>query len=153
MAPKKKKSIPSLEDFPKFLRMAIARVMAKFNLDYPEALERAALLMDINSGVFTEAVNREAEKRFKSRLMTQLNKARATIIVDYEGKVEGAYWDGNHAGKTKAKKEYGVWYNCSVCNKAIYISPNSEPHRRVNEFLRSQGWGHSECHKKRGSSG
>ena len=149
MAPKKKKEIPALEDFPRPLRMAVARVMAKYNLDYPEALERAALLIDSNSRVFEKEKNREAEKRYKSRFMTQLNKARTTIIVDYEGKVEGAYWDGYQAGQTKGKNEYGIWYNCSVCNEPIYLKPNSEPHRLVNEFLRSQKWGHASCHDKR----
>ena len=151
MAPKKKKSIPSLEDFPKSLRMAIARVMARFDLDYPEAMERAAMLVDTNSRIFEEAVANEAEKRYKSRFMTQLNKARATIIVEYEGRIEGSYWDGYNKGVKKGKEDYGVWYHCNVCNQIIYITPNSEPHRLVNEFLRARGWGHSECHEKRAS--
>ena len=149
MAPRKKRSIPSLEDFPKPLRMAIARVMAKFDLDYPEALDHAAVLLDVDSRIFEKAFAREAEKRYKSRFMTQLNKARSTIIVDYEGKVEGAYWDGYQAGKTKGKEDYGIWFNCSVCNEPIYITPNSEPHRLVSEFLRSRKWGHASCHDKR----
>ena len=148
MAPRKKKSIPALEDFPKPLRMAIARVMAKFDLDYPEALERAALLLDSNSRVFEEAVDREAERRYKSRFMTQLNKARATIVVEYIGKVEDSYWNGYNEGTSKGKKDYGVWYNCIVRNKPIYITPNSEPHRLVSEFLHSRGWGHKSCHEK-----
>lgn len=149
MASKKKKRIPSLEDFPKPLRMAIARVMARFDLDIPEALERAALLLDINSRVFEKEVAREAEKRFKSRFMTQLNKGRANIRAEYEGRVEGSYWNGHNTGVKKGKEDYGVWFNCSVCNKPIYITPKSEPHIRVNEFLRSQGWAHSSCHEKR----
>ncbi len=151
MAPRQKKSIPSLEDFPKSLRMAIAKVMTRFDLDYPEALDRAALLMDINSGLFTEAVNREAEKRYKSRFMTQFNKARATILVEYEGRVEGSHWNGYEKGIKEGKENYGVWYHCNVCNKPMYITPNSEPHRLVNEFLRARGWGHSSCHEKRAS--
>jgi hypothetical protein len=67
MAPKKMR-IPTLEDFPKCLRMAIARVMARFDIDYPEALERAAMLLDTNSRIFTEAVAREAETRYKSKI-------------------------------------------------------------------------------------
>ena len=131
--------------------MAIARVMARFDLDYPEALQRAAMLVDTNSRIFEEAVANEAEKRYKSRFMTQLNKARATIIVEYEGRIEGSYWDGYNKGVKKGKEDYGVWYNCIVCNKPIYITPNSEPHRLVNEFLRSRRWGHSSCHEKRAS--
>ena len=151
MATRRKKSTPALEDFPKTLRMAIARVMARFDLDYPEALERAALLLDSNSRVFEEAVDREAERRYKSRFMTQLNKARATIVVEYEGRVEDSYLKGHTEGTSKGKKDYGVWYNCIVCNKPIYITPDSEPHRLVSEFLRSRRWGHSSCHEKRAS--
>ena len=148
MAPRQKKRLPALEDFPKSLRMSIAKVMARFDLDYPEALERAALLLDSNSRVFTEEVDREAERRYKSRFMTQLNKARATIVVEYIGRVEDSYLNGYNEGTSKGKEDYGVWYNCIVCNKPIYITPNSEPHRLVSEFLRSQGWGHKSCHEK-----
>ena len=151
MATRKKKSIPALEDFPKPLRMALARVMARFDLDYPEALEQAALLLDINSQVFQKEVAREAEKRYKSRFMIQLNKARATIVGKYEGRVENSYWNGYNKGTSKGKKDYGVWYHCNVCNQIIYITPNSEPHRLVNGFLCSRGWGHQSCHEKRAS--
>ena len=152
MARKKKKIIPALEDFPKPLRMGIARVMAKFNLDYPEALDRAALLIDSNSRVFKEEVNREAERRYKNRFMTQLNKGRSTIIQSYENKVENAYWNGYEAGQTRGKKEFGIWFHCIVCDEPIYITPNSDPHQLLNEYLRSRKWGHSSCHKKRDSS-
>lgn len=149
MASKKKRSIPALEDYPKSLRMAIAKVMAKFDLDYPEALERAALLIDINSEVFKEEVARGTERKYKSRFMTQVNKARATIEKNCEMRVDAAFQNGYNQGYNKAKKEYGIWYNCNVCNQPMYITPNSEPHRRVFEFLRSQGWGHGSCHEKR----
>jgi hypothetical protein len=149
MAPRKKKSTPALEDFPKPLRMAIARVMARFDLDYPEALERAALLLDINSRIFEEEVEREAERRYKRRFMIQLNKARGTIEKNCERRVNAAFQDGFDGGFDEAKKEYGVWYNCNVCNKPLYILPNSEEHRIVNAHLRSLGWGHKSCHEKR----
>ena len=149
MAPRKKKDTPSLEDLPKSLRMAIVRLMAKYNLDYPEALEKAALLLDINSRAFDEEVKKEANRMYKSQFMIQLNKARATIERDCKSRIEAALHNGYNQGYNKAKEDYGVWYNCKVCNEPIYIRPNSEPHRRVNEFLRSQGWGHTACHEKR----
>ncbi len=151
MAPKKKKSIPALEDFPKSLRMAIARVMTRFDLDYPEALDRAAVLLDVNSRIFEKTVARETDRRYKSMFMIQLNKGRATIVGEYEGKVENSYWNGYNKGASKGKKDYGVWYHCIVCDEPIYITPNSEPHRLVNEYLRSRKWGHSSCHEKRPS--
>jgi hypothetical protein len=149
MAPKKKKSIPALEDFPKPLRMGIARVMAKVDLDYTEALDRAALLIDSNSRVFEKEVNREAERRYKNRFMTQMNKARSTIMQNVEDRVENSYWQGYKAGQKKVKKEYGIWFHCIVCNEPIYITPNAEPHRLLNEYLRSRKWGHKSCHEKR----
>jgi hypothetical protein len=151
MSSRKRKGIPALEDFPKPMRMGIARVMSKFNLDYPEALNRAALLLDSNSRVFEEAVDREAERRYKARFMTQLNKGRATIMQNVEDRVENSYWNGFETGQKRGKEKYGVWYHCNICNEPIYLTPNSEPHKRINEFLHSQGWGHSSCHEKRGS--
>ncbi len=151
MAPRKKRSIPALEDFPKSLRMGIAKVMTRFELDYPEALDHAAILLDVNSRIFEKAVAREADRRFKSTFMIQLNKGRSTIIQNYEDRAENSYWKGYNKGTSKGKKDYGVWYHCIVCDEPIYITPNSEPHRLVNEYLRSRKWGHSSCHENRPS--
>ncbi len=111
MAPKKKKNIPSLEDFPKPLRMAIARVMAKFDLDYPEALDRAAVLLDVDSRIFEKTVARETDRRYKSMFMIQLNKARSTIIQSYEDRVENSYWKGYNKGTSKGKKNMAFGIN------------------------------------------
>ena len=152
MAPRQKQRLPALEDFPKSLRMAIARVMAKFDLDYPEALDRAAVLLDVDSRIFEKVVAREVDRRYKSMFMTQLNKGRSTIMQNVENRVENSYWQGKEAGQTKGKKEFGIWFHCIVCDEPIYITPNSEPHQLLNEYLRSRKWGHSSCHKKRDSS-
>ena len=144
-----KRSIPALEDLPKSLRMAMARVMTEFNLDYPEALERASLLIDVNCRAFKREVEREAERRHKSRFMTEVNKARATIEKDFQVRLNNAYKNWEAAGYNRAMKEYAIWYNCSVCGQPIYIIPNSEIHKIVNDHIRSQGWGHKECHDRR----
>jgi hypothetical protein len=70
-------------------------------------------------------------------------------MVEYEVKIEDSYWNGYNKGIKKAKEDFGVWFHCNICNQIIYITPNSEPHRLVNEFLRSRGWSHSSCHAKR----
>jgi len=149
MAPRNKEKITALEDLPKSLRMAMARVMTEFNLDYPEALERAAILIDMNGRAFKKEVNREAERRHKSRFMTEVNKARATIENDFQIRLNNAHKNWEAAGYIRGKSEFGVWYNCVVCDQPIYITPNSEPHRLVNEYLRSRRWGHTECHDRR----
>ena len=147
MAPKNKSSIPALEALPKSMRMAVAKVMTEFNLDYPEALERAAVLIDLHGRAFEKAVNREAERRHKSRFMTELNKGRATIENNFQIRLNNSYKSWETAGYNRAKKEYAIWFNCHVCGQPIYIIPNSEPHRIVNNHLRSLGWGHQECVK------
>ena len=144
-----KRSIPALEDLPKSMRMAIAKVMTEFKLDYPEALDRAAMLIDVNCPAFERAVNGEAERRFKSRFMTQLNKGRSTIEENLQSRINIAFKNGEAAGYSRAKSEFGVWYNCVVCGQPLYITPNSEPHRLVNDYLRSRRWGHIACHEKR----
>ena len=151
MPPRIKKSLPALQELPLALRMAIARVMTNFNLDYPEALERAAHLIDINSKIFEERVAQEAERRYKSRFMTQVNKARGTIEKNATRRVEATFQRGENTGYSRAKAEYAIWYNCNVCNGLIYIRPSSEVHRLVIEFLRSRGWGHTACHEKSAS--
>ena len=107
------------------------------------------MLIDVNCPAFERAVNREAERRFKSRFMTQLNKGRSTIEENLQSRINIAYKNGEAAGYSRAKSEFGVWYNCVVCDQPIYITPNSEPHRLVNDYLRSRRWGHIACHEKR----
>jgi flagellar biosynthesis/type III secretory pathway protein FliH len=149
LAPKKR-SIPPLEDLPKSFRMAVVRVMAKFNLDYVEAFERAAILVDVNSRAYEIEVVREAESRYNSRFMSQLNKGRATIERNLQERLDAAYNNGYNTGYNKAKSEFRIFFNCPACGQPADITPNSDAHLAINEFLRSRGWRHSACLKRRG---
>ena len=140
-----KRSAPALEDLPKSMRMSIARVMAKFNLDYLEALDRAALLIDVNSRAYEIAVAREAERRFNSRFMTQLNRGRATVERNLQGRIDATFTNGYNAGYNTAKSKFCIVFKCLACGQPCYVTPNSNCHRAVNDFLMSHGWRHDTC--------
>lgn len=55
---------------------------------------------------------------------------------------------GYDEGYEKAKKEKFIWCYCSICNKEIYLLPNSNDHKAMMEYMKEKGWGHTECHEK-----
>ncbi|MBA7705945.1 hypothetical protein ES703_114787 [subsurface metagenome] len=50
------------------------------------------------------------------------------------------------SGYDQAEKDYQIWYYCSVCQKRIDISPNSDSHKAVIGYMKENGWGHKSCH-------
>ena len=146
MTPRKKneRSIPALEDLPKALRMAIVRLMAKRNIDYEEALEHAALLLDINNRIFDEEVKKEANRTYKRKFMTEINKARSTIQRDADTRIayarEKIFQD--------ARKQYEIYYYCCICKEKITVVPNSPSHHAIVKHMNENRWGHSSCHEK-----
>ena len=148
LSPRPKKSI-SLEELPKPLRMGIAKVMASFDLDVPEALERAAVLLDINSSLFKKEVAKGAELKYKSRFFTQFNNARTTVERDAQRKIDVAFKKGYDQGYMKAKAKFEITFDCDVCNRPVSIQKNVEPHMTVKAFLRQRRWRHGSCHEKK----
>ena len=45
--------------------------------------------------------------------------------------------------------KYRIWYYCNVCGDEITIYPNSDAHKALIEYMKEQGWGHTECHEKK----
>jgi hypothetical protein len=52
---------------------------------------------------------------------------------------------GIHEGLQIASEQNGFYFYCAVCGEKIYISPNSEIHNAVIQYLEQQGWGHAGC--------
>jgi hypothetical protein len=46
----------------------------------------------------------------------------------------------------QAKKDYQIWYYCSVCGKRIDMSPNDDDHKAMIGYMKEHGWGHKSCH-------
>ena len=126
------------DDLPESLRFAIINMMSQYKIkNFDEAYNMAGMLLDKNSDEFNKAVNREAERRYRSRHLTELNKARTTIE-------KSAF----NSGYQRGVNENRIWYYCNICIEPIYIKPNSDSHKAVITLMRKTNWGHELCHKK-----
>ena len=121
--------------------MALIRVQASEDMTWEEACRRGADLLEKNSEEFRRAVESEAERRYKSRHLTEFNKARGTII-------DQSYKRGYDAGYKAARSAYETWHFCVVCGEKTTIKPNDNAHQAVIEFLHDNQWGHTACHEK-----
>ncbi len=113
---------------PDVLEMAIVKIRAELEIDWEAACEHLAELADPNGEKFKQAVNREANRRYKSRHLSELNKAKESFIKKgydkgySEGDVIG-HRIGRALGYDQATKEYRISYPCKVCGKPIYMTP------------------------------
>ena len=130
--------------------MAVVRLMAKYGLDVEAAYEKLAILSDINSREFDEAVRKRSESLYKSRLMGQMNAARASINGSANAQLKANYDRGYGDGYAKGKEDHQIYYYCNVCEKPIYIAPNSQEHHVVVNIMYEKRWGHQACHGKEG---
>jgi len=105
-----------------------------------DASEKAAILLDPNSKIYKDAVAAEADKMYKSKFMTQLNKARKKAEIKGNS-------DGYEEGLEQSKEEHEIWYFCNVCDELIMISKESAEHNAIIDYLRENKWGHSACHE------
>jgi hypothetical protein len=146
---KSEKGPPPIEDLPESLRKAFVRLMAKYNLDIVEAYEKLAVLADINSREFDAAVDKKANSVYKSRLMTQMNAARVSINRSANSRLNEKYSEGYNDGYAEGKNDNAIYYYCDVCQKPLYVQPNTEAHQAVVTAMHKLGWGHQSCHEKR----
>jgi len=104
-------------EIPRRLHMSILKVQVAENLDWENACARAAVLLDANSQEFKRAVELEAQRLYKVRFMSELNKGRESIR-------EGAYGIGFEDGhddalssifnlEEKDVSKYG--FGCAAC--------------------------------------
>ena len=129
----------TFDELPEALRFAIIKMMSKFNIkNFEKAYEWAAIILDPNCDEFEKLVNQEAERKYRSRHFTELNKARNTI-----------HWNGFRAGslqgENKGIAENRIWYFCAGCGKVIYVTPNSPSHTAIIKYMRDNGWSHKDC--------
>lgn len=146
---KSEKGPPPLEDLPANLRKAVVRIMVKYNLDIEDALEKLAILSDINSREFNDAVKKRAESLYKSRLMTQMNAARVSLNRKANAQLIAHYDRGYKDGHAQGKEDNAIYYYCSICGKPIYVTPNRKGHQAVVNYMHEHGWGHQSCHDKK----
>ena len=133
-----RKKHPSLDEQPDVLRLSIVKIMAQHNIsDVEEAYSVAALLLDSNSNLFDKKIS-EAERRFRSRLMRTVNKARSTITKNVK---DSAY----NSGFLEGRSRHRIWGYCVRCGRQFYIEPNTDSHKALIDLLRERGWAHIDC--------
>jgi chromosome segregation ATPase len=145
---KSEKEHPSIEDLPEPLRKCFVKLLAKYNLSIKEGFKKLATLSDVNSRIFDEKVKKEAERRYKARFLSQLNKARATIQKKADKEIMENFDYAFNEGFECAKNDFRIHYFCPFCGEAIYLTPGSEAHQSMITYMREHGWGHQACHKK-----
>ena len=114
--------------------MAIIRVQAAEDLDWVEACDRASTLLDANSGKFKAAVKREAQRTYKRRFMTEINKARKTMETEAAARVR--------------RSEDNFRVPCSVCGKPMVFSSRDENWESAAKpvlYSAFGNWHHTTC--------
>jgi len=56
---------------------------------------------------------------------------------------------GNTEGYKKGMNDWAIWGYCVNCGKAAYITPNSDIHMAIIEFLKERGFAHIKCHEQK----
>ena len=127
--------VPALEKLPRGLRKAMVNLMSREDLELEEAYERAATLLDANSQEFEKLANGRANALYKSRHMTELNRARGTLEKGASLRASSEHKRGYQEGLNQGKLQYEVAYRCSVCDQPITIIPMSEGHKALGMCL------------------
>ena len=143
---KTEKELPPIESLPEPLRKTFVKILARYNCSIEEGYEKLATLADQNSRLFDEAVKREAHRLYKSGLMTQMNAARASIYRSAEAKFQAEITQIREESYNQGKIDNAIYYYCKVCQKPMYIKPNSKEHQAVVDAMYKLGWGHNNCH-------
>jgi hypothetical protein len=146
MAPREK--LPDLEELPEILRKSLVKLMAAENLEYAQALDRAGLLIDTNSEAYKKAEEAGGNARYKSRFLSELNKARVSWKAEHDKELESLRSLGWKQGQTFVRRSEYAWHlPCSVCGKLIFFSSNDANFADAYEVLKEafKDWHHSSC--------
>ena len=89
--------------------------------------------------------------------LEELGISFATFVKDALGRLEAkldkakeeAFEQGYEQGYEDATKEHQIWYLCNVCRGRIDVSPNSEAHKAIIQYMQENRWGHRSCHEKK----
>jgi hypothetical protein len=77
-----------------------------------------------------------------------LSQITSELLLTNAVKFEKAYARRFTEGYEKGCNEMRIWYFCSICNKVIYMRPNSNDHQAMIGYMKEKGWVHGECHNK-----
>jgi len=124
------------------LNIAVVRLQGAEELEYDEACVRVAMLIEEGSKKYKETVKVEANRMYKSRFLGEQNKAKNTWI---QKGYDNGFSDGKKAGLDIGRESYQIKYPCSKCDGDLILRPGNKDTESAIEFLKSHGWGHSQC--------
>ena len=79
--------------------------------------------------------------RYKSRHFKEMNRTVATIKKNSEEQAKMEH----EKGWGKAYQSYAIFYPCARCGGMIHLTPNSEVHKVIINYLQQAGWSHVDC--------
>ena len=92
------------------------------------------------------------EKIELEKMSKLLNMSTSEIIHEFFfNQKEGAiklFNNGIKHGRQLEREQNRIFYFCSICNKKIFIEPNTHEHHAMIQYMLMYGWGHRECHNK-----
>jgi len=125
-------------EIPKELYLAIVKLQAAEELDWPEACVKAAQLLNSNSEEFKRLVRVEAQRLYKQRFMSELNKAKETVRSNA--------WEAG--GEWVRENEDNFRVPCSICGKPMQFSSldkNWESEIKPTLYQAFKNWRHTKC--------
>ena len=91
---------------------------------------------------------REMAKQEGKTIGDLVREALNKDVKNKKSRYRAGYTTGHNAGYRKAKKEYEIWYYCSICGERMSMQPNDNDHKAMIEMMKEKGWGHASCHDK-----
>lgn len=86
-------------------------------------------------------------KKLKKILKTE-KKSFAQLLREIIDEAEGEYMKTYDLGYSDGAEDSQIWYYCSICGQRIHITPNSESHKALIEYMQEHRWGHASCHEE-----
>ena len=114
---------------PRELYLAICRIQGAEGLDWFEGCVVGAGRIDSNAEEFKKAVEKKALNRYRSQFLTEINKARNSIIAE-------------------ERKKWQIIWDCPHCGEPMVLLPGSKAHQEIIAHMTEWGWSHKDCLKK-----
>ena len=82
-----------------------------------------------------------------------LQKGCIDLEQTYNEGYDFGFEEGEQFGRKDGKAEWGIKIPCDTCGiDDLYLIPNSDWHKLINEYVKKNRWGHVDCHKKKKSN-
>jgi hypothetical protein len=98
-----------------------------------------------------EKIDKMAKRAGKSVSML-IRMALLNQEKDFTNTINQAYNQGLNVGDSqgyeRGKNDWQIQYPCDNCSKPAYLTPNSNCHKAIIDFLKANHWCHGECIKK-----